>query len=196
MKHPEREELTEFLYKELPPRQQAEVAQHVAECQQCRSQLESWQAVRSELADWKIPAKRAAWAFAWPKLAPWLFAKWAVTAVVLLCAGYLLARLTDHSFSQADTTAMQAAIAKEIRQEVRAELAKFAESEGLRQEQLRDVFTKTLGRLEAQRLVDYAGLRRDMETVALRAEGEFLTTRQTLSELSDFENAKPAIIHP
>ena len=46
MSHPNHEELTEFLYDELNPSRQAEVAAHVESCDACRATIESWRSVR------------------------------------------------------------------------------------------------------------------------------------------------------
>jgi hypothetical protein len=190
MNHPTREELSQFLYKELPAEQQSAISGHIHTCAECRSQVEAWQSVRKQLASWKIPAQRRPFAVRWPTLAPGFALRWAAAAAILFLAGYLLARITDHP--SAASPSVRAAIAAEVRQELRAELAKFTATESQGQAQFRDSLMKTLGRLEAQRLLDYASLRRDVETVAVRAQDELISTRQSLASL---EQSQPPTIN-
>lgn len=193
MNHPSRDELAQFLYQELPPRQQSDVAGHIQTCAECHAQIEAWQAVRTQLASWKIPARRRPFALKWPNFAPGFALRWGAAAVVFLLAGYLLARVTAHP--SVDSPAIRAAIAAEVRQELRAELAKFTETQTQGQAQFRDTLMNTLGRLEAQRLIDYTNLRRDVETLAVRAQDELLSTRQTLSQLASIDQTKSPTVN-
>jgi hypothetical protein len=176
MNHPPREEWTDFLHDDLAPDRRRELRTHLGECAECRAQVETWRSVQHELRGWRIPEARAhaAPARSWP------FMKLAAAAVVMIAAGYALARWTA---PVADTAAIRAALTADLR----AELARFAAENSARQQEYQAAFTKALGRLEAQRLVEYADLRRDVETVAVRAEGELETTRQNLFRLASIE---------
>ena len=182
MNHPNREELVGFLYEELTSGQHGEISRHVAGCAECRAQLESWRAVRRELAAWKLPAARREVAGA----QPWLVLKWAAAAAVLVLAGFGLAHVSAPA-AKMDTAALRSAVAQELREELRTELARFSTDQSARQQEYQGALTKALGRLEAQRLVDYANLRKDVETVAVRAEDELQNTRKNMIRLASFE---------
>jgi hypothetical protein len=179
MNHPNREDLVGFLYEEHTPETQAGLAKHVSDCAECRAQLDAWRAVRRELGSWKLPEPQRPAATA-PSVR---LVKWAAAAVILVGFGFGVARWTAPTAS-ADTAGLRAAVAQELRQELRAELAKFSADQSARQQKYQAELTTALGRLEAQRLVDYARLRQDVETVAVRAEGELETTRQNLVRLA------------
>jgi anti-sigma factor RsiW len=194
LKHPERQELVGYLYEELDPGRQQEVSGHLSACAECRGHLESWRSVRGELAAWQVARKplaaRAAQSgrtapspvFSLGPL-PWQFAKLAAAAVVLIGIGFGLARWSTPA-ATVDPAALREAVVKELRDDLRAELGRFASGQSARQEEYQAALTETLGRLEAQRLAEYANLRKDMETVALRTEGEFQNTRQNLRQLA------------
>lgn len=182
MNHPTREDLIGLLYEEESPEQNAAVARHVAGCAECQAQLESWRAVRQELTSWRLPEQGRKT----PSAQVWLFFKLAAAAVVLLFAGFGIARITTPKGSL-DTATLRAAVAEDVRQELRAEMARFSSEQSVRQQEYQTALTKALGRIEAQRLVDYANLRKDMETVAVRTEDELQTTRQNLVRLASLE---------
>lgn len=188
MNHPIREELMEYLYLELAPDRQVEVAQHLETCADCRAQVEVWRRTRQELAAWQLPARRDA-ASTPASRAPLHFLRLAAAALVLVFAGFGLARLTAPR--PADEVALREALARQLRQEIRAELTRFATAEAARQEAGQRALAETLNQLEAQRLVDFAALRRDMETMAIRAADELQDTRQNLYRLASFEGTPP-----
>src|SRR4051794_10926097 len=94
MNHPTREELTDYLYQDLPALRHDEVRTHLNACDECRGIVASWQEVRGALRAWTIangpqvaePARRST--------AAWSVAKWAVAASVFITCGFALARLT------------------------------------------------------------------------------------------------------
>ena len=189
MNHPNREALLDFLDQELTPERQTEILGHLTGCAVCRAQVESWRAVRSELAVWQIADKPLASTRPQPRQfaePPWMFLKLAAAAVVMISVGFGLARWSAPA-PVVDTAALRSAVVRELREELRAELTRFASDQSLRQQEYQAALTKTLGRLEAQRLVDYASLRKDVETVAVHAEDGFQTTRQNLVRLAGYE---------
>lgn len=176
MTHPKHDELAEFLYDELPPARQAEVAQHVHACDDCRAQVASWRGVRTTLAAYEVvdgPAVirspgRATHGAARTGL------RWAVAAAVLLGAGFGLARMTEKPL---DLNALRADLVREVRQEVRqeltAELTTHAARQAQWQEGFEDAVIEVIGQLETRQVASYRNLRKDVETVALRTEQEF-----------------------
>lgn len=186
MNHPDREELAEFLYEELAPGRRGEIAQHVEACADCRAQVAGWRGVRQELRAWQLPEPRRA--AAPPRRAvPWALAlRWAAAAVVLAGLGFIAARLTTPAAP--DVAPLRAELARELRSELKRELqsefAQFAADQSARRRESLEALTQAIGRLETQRLVDYASLRTAVETVAVHAQDEFLATRQNLYHLA------------
>jgi hypothetical protein len=180
MNHPNREELVGFLYQELTKEEGASLAEHLKGCAECRAEVEAWRAVRRELKEWQpsAPVRRQTQS----QTRWWDWLKLASTAAVLVCAGFALARLTP-SRTSVDTAALRV----ELRQELRVELAKFSADQATRQQEYQAALARALGQLEARRLVDYVSLRKDVETVAVRAEDELQPTRQGLLNLARLE---------
>jgi hypothetical protein len=184
MNHPNREALVGFLYQELAQEEAALVSEHLKGCAECQAEMGAWRAVQRELKEWRLeaPVQRRAQAEAW-----WSWLKLASAAAALVVAGFALARFTA-SGPTVDATALRAEIAAELRQEMHSELARFSADQATRQQDYQAALAKTLGQLEALRLVDYASLRKDVETVAVRAEDELQTTRQGLLSLARLEH--------
>lgn len=186
-KHPERESLIGFLYEELAPERQQEVHRHLATCAECRAHLDSWRRVRGELPAWQLARAHPGTASATPwrslRREPWRVAKLAAAALFLIGLGFVGARWSTPA-PTVDPAVLRSAVVQELREDLRAELARFATAQTALQEGYQAALTETLSRLEAQRLAEYAGLRKDMETVALRTEDEFQNTRQNLRQLA------------
>ncbi len=180
MNHPTREELVEFLYGETPPDRTAAIAAHLENCPECRREVETWKAVRVELAAGARPERAGAPARRHSPV--WFTLRRAAAAAMLVLAGYGAARLAQPG-PAADADALRTAVAAELRTELRNELGRFATDQSGRQEAI----VQALARMEAQRLEEYANLRRDMETVAVRAEDQFETTRRNLIRLASLD---------
>lgn len=189
--HPNREQLIEFLCGETAPETKADLAHHLDDCSECRAQVESWRAVQQDLKSWRLSNRVTADR---PQLKPTRPAwHWAAAAAILVLAGYGLARLTQPA--AADQIALRAELTEALRSELRLELAAMAKAQDRREEKLRETLTQTLGELEARRLADHAILRRDVETVAVRAEDELLNTRQNLARLAATATPAPSPNH-
>lgn len=172
MNHPNREELAEFLYDELSPSRREEVADHVETCDACRTTIESWRGVRTNLAAWKLPdalrgltrGHRGAGAL-----------RWAAAAAVLLGTGYGLARVTAPK--PADLAGLRAELARDVRQEVRQELtsefARYTANQNVQQREFQEAVVQAMTLLETRQVADNTSLRKDVETVALHAQQQF-----------------------
>lgn len=186
MKHPNREELSEFLYDELAPEQRAEVSAHLAACAECRTQVESWRGVRQELGSWKLPQAHPRVVKPVPVPLLWPLLRWAAAAMLMAGAGFGIARVSAPTTP--NTAQLRAELARELRgelkQELQTEFTKFAADQSARQQDHQQAIARLIGRLEATRLADLADLRKDVETVAVRAQDEFLATRQDLYQLA------------
>lgn len=183
MNHPQPEELIEFHCAECAPERAAEIERHLASCADCRAQLDSWRDVRRQLRSWSVTDRPHSAPSPAPATRAWAVLRVAAAAAILLFAGYSLHRWTAPG-PNVDLNAVRAAVAQELRAELRAELQRFSADQARHQDQYQQALLRTLGELEARRLADYAGLRRDVETLAVRAEDEFLSTREGLATLA------------
>jgi hypothetical protein len=172
MSHPNHEELTEFLYDELAPARQAEVAQHVESCDDCRATIEAWRGVRTNLTAWKLPASPVVLPARSRRVVGGL--RWAVAAAVLLATGYGMARLTA---KPVDLAALRADLVRDVRKEVRQELATELTAHAAQQlawqQDFQAAVVDAMSQLETRQVVNHASLRKDVETVALHAQEEF-----------------------
>ena len=134
--------------------------------------------------------------------------KWAAAAVIVLCAGFSLGRLT------VSPDKVRAAIAPEIREQVRREfeqlrqkeiaaskvagadialqpadsrLAAFARDLEARRSADNQAVFAAIEKLQAQRLNDYISLRKDLETVAVLTDAGLRNTEETLVQLADYK---------
>jgi hypothetical protein len=177
MNHPNEQELTGFLYDDgIGAERMNEIRAHLATCAQCRSRMAAWRGVRQELATWELPdVFRGHGAGGAPRrrfLQPVL--KWSVAAAVLIAGGIALARV---GHKPPDMTALRAQIAGEIRAELGAELAaaqaQFASQQSARDEEFEQAVARAMVELEARQVVAHAALRKDVETLAIRAQQGF-----------------------
>ena len=199
MKHPDREILAAYLYEELPPAQSGELESHLALCVQCRDQLESWKNVRKTLAAWKMPADSGSasappWQPARRVRAQWKRAALGLAASILVLAGFGLARLTAPK--PPDSAALRESVTRQVRAELRGELAAWAAEQTQRQDASQEALARALGRLEEQRLADYAQLRRDIETMAVHTQNAFLDTSDCLFRLAGGKSPAPLLPNP
>ena len=183
MNHPSVDELTGFLYDDngdgLDPARVEEIRAHVAHCEQCRARVSTWRGVRSDLATWTLanltdapPASAPRLGFLRPVL------KWAVAAAVLMGGGFALARMSQ---KPPELSALRETLRGELAAEVRAELggelaaaqAQFASEQAARTAAFERAVVRALGELEARQVVAHAALRKDVETLAVRAQQGF-----------------------
>jgi len=199
MNHPDRGDLTAYLYEELAPAQTAEVKDHLAACPECRAQVESWRGVRRDLAAWKIPAGSGQdLARAWGTGRGLnMLCRWAAlgaAASILVFAGFGPARLSGPQ--PVDAVALRETVARQLRAEWRAELAGLAADQTRRQEKSEEALARTLEQFEAQRVVDYARLHREIEIMAVHTENAFLDTRENLSRLAGTDSLQSVLPNP
>jgi hypothetical protein len=188
MTHPNPQDLLDFLYDELDPSRRAEVASHLAACNACQGRVAAWGGVRRELATWEIPEHARHPSPALPARRAWPVVRWATAAAVLIATGFGLARLsvsqTPVAATTPDVSTLRTELAREIRRELHDELratlhsemaaghAKFASDEADRREAFQQVVARALSELEVRQLASHTALRRDVETLALRAREE------------------------
>jgi hypothetical protein len=190
--HPSREILTDFLYDELSPTGRAEVAGHVQACGECRELLSSWRDVRGTLQRWTIADRPETAQPARSHKPVWTITKWAVAASVFITCGFALARMTaaPPSAPTLSASAMQE-IRDQVKQDLSAELSRYTSAHLASQREFRRGVDRRIEKLETDRLADYSGLRKDVETVALRTQEEFVRLASTGSTGSPAESPQP-----
>jgi hypothetical protein len=176
MEHPTHEELAEFLYEEVSPARQFQIAQHVDACAECRARVTSWRNIRQALHSWELP-QRSLKLIGQPRTTKtWQIVRWAVAAMVMLAVGYGMGRNTGASPS--DVKQLRAELAQqlrgELRQDLQTEMMRFATDDLAQQRQeYQRALVQAAAQLEARRLADYTALRRDVETVAVQTQEGF-----------------------
>ncbi len=203
MNHPNREDWVPYVFGEAQPAVRRQLKTHLDSCADCREQLRSWQRSLGRLNAWKLPRVRARG----DALAPFL--KWAMAAGLMICLGFGVGRLTA---PRANLAQIRAALEPELRRQLSQEFASVVRDqvnqaasatlaaagtqtqellatyagdlEAARAKDTRAIYT-ILDRVQAQRLVDYVALKKDLDTVAVNTDAGLRRTEQQLVQLAD-----------
>ena len=163
----------------------AEAAEHVKQCAQCASEIESARRSIQRLENME-----------WPALAPRraivsapLF-KWALAACLALCAGFAFGRLSSPNAAQ-----IQATVKAQVKEELRQEMMAYLNDQTRARQAVpaRDVVPADTQRailtaltdLRDQQSANYLSLRNDLETLASNADARLRSQRRLL-ELATF----------
>lgn len=148
MKHPTQEQWMDYIYGELPKPQRADLAAHLKSCPSCAAQVARWGGVQERLDEWQLPeaTQRAR------RIAPPV--KWAMAA-----AFFIAALGIGFGAGRASST-------KALRGEMQVALQKAYQDNQL--------LLTAMQRLDAARQAEILALRKDLETVAVNAEQEFM----------------------
>ena len=169
MNHPSHEELVDFLDGELAVSRQAEVARHIEGCGECSAIVASWRDVQIELPSWKL-GERPAVPFSNRRAGVRQTLGQVAAAAVLLAVGFGLARMTAPSPDLAQMRAdLASQLGSELRNELHADLLHYAAAQSAEQQAI----VQAVQDLDTRWLADFGGLRRDIETVAVRTQEEF-----------------------
>src|SRR2546426_9295305 len=120
MKHPTREAWMAYLYGELAPEAQADLAAHLHVCPECTQAVGAWQVTMSDLQAWRLPLSTR-------RLAPWRVSewlagpllKWSIAAMLVLGFGFGVGRLS--STASAEAAKLRATLVPVIRQQMQQE---------------------------------------------------------------------------
>ena len=148
MKHPSQEQWMDYIYGELPKPQRADLAAHLKSCPSCAAQVARWGGVQERLDEWKLPENTK---HTWRSDAP---VRWAMAAAFLIAA-------LGVGFG-----AGRASSTKALRGEMQVALQKAYQDNQL--------LLTAMQRLDAARQAEILALRKDLETVAVNAEQEFM----------------------
>jgi hypothetical protein len=209
MKHPTAEELVSWIYGEKTTLSKRDLQSHVAECAECRAQVDAWRATTEVLDDLPAPvAPRRRWT---PVAAP---LQWAVAAALFMACGIVLGRF---AFST-DEAKLRAALRTDMQQQLataREEMAqefqhryddvvtqvaaaaeakialgnqKLAEDFSLALQQTRAedraTYLTAIRELGAKHDAEVATLKRGIETVVALADYGFEATEQRFAQLA------------
>ena len=185
MTHPTPEDLTAFLYQELAPAHQTEIAAHLEACDECRTQLATWRATQKELQTWRLPETRlpqlaSLSSRTTPRTIRW--GGWAAAASLFLAAGFLLARLTAPA---PDLSALHTQLARQLhhdlQQQFSTEFSRYAAAQSAHDQDFQQSLTQAVQQLATRQTLEQVNLRKDVETVALHTQEEF--TRLASAEI-------------
>jgi hypothetical protein len=193
LKHPAREAWMDWLYGELPGGEKARLAAHLAECAACRSEVDHWQGAMRTLDQYDLPRRRT------PARLPQPVLKWAAAAALVLGVGFALGRLVSPASGGA---AFRATLKSEIRAELLADLKQqqqqaledYAKSSAEARAAENKVIFAAIARVDADRISDSAGLRKDLETMAVLTEDSFRKAQQQIVTLASY--SRPELNQP
>jgi hypothetical protein len=202
MMHPTNEEWMSYLYDELETGEQGRLKTHLENCRECQARVATWRNTMCGLNAWELPATQ-------PQRVPvWGYVKWAAAAMLMLGVGYGFARVTAPA---PDLAAIRAAMEPEIRKQIDqattaaiitaksethrlvAELAKQTEA---KQQEDNQAVADILQRLESKRASEMAHLRKDLETLAVNAEGSLENAQQQIVQLASFNQPSGSYSSP
>jgi hypothetical protein len=207
MKHPNRDEWVPYLFGESSPDTARTLDQHLSECADCRSQVETWRRTLKRLDAWQIPARRKRPTFAQPVL------RWAIAAAVVLGLGFGLGYLSSERAATDSRAQLEASLRSMVAAQVRNQVqdavhglelrlanSRQAESERLAaevghllktQNEVDHAITQAvLDQLQEQVDGYYFALRKDLETVAVAADEQLQDTQLKLVQLASLNQPK------
>jgi anti-sigma factor ChrR (cupin superfamily) len=209
MKHPNEQELMAYLYGESSPAGRAGLTEHLSQCAECAARMTEWRATRTSLDGWQLESwasKPRALRSRIPRVQPAL--TWAAAAAIVLAAGFGLGRMASaasgveqaraelrQEFAQLrsqQAELLHAELSKAATdtlvasgEQTRALLADYATALELKLGDDQDAIYSALNKLDTQRLADYVGLKKDLDTVAVLTDAGLRHTQQELIQLAD-----------
>jgi hypothetical protein len=181
MNHPGNEEWMAWLYDEATPAEKARLAAHLKECDVCRASVQRWQSARAALNFGEVAAPRVRARNWQPAL------KWAIAAGFVLAIGIGVGRMTARTPGdyQALRASLKTELLAELQQEQARQFADYKTAADTRQSEDNKLFFTALGKVEADRVADYASLRKELETVAVATQDGFQQTDQQIITLAN-----------
>ncbi len=120
MKHPNREQWVPYVFGEASPDAAQSLGKHLAECAECRAQVDAWRRTLKRLDAWQVPSRRRGVSVAAPVL------KWAIAAAIVLGVGFGLGRVVPASDAKTAArleASLRTSLASQIQEQVRNGLA-------------------------------------------------------------------------
>ncbi len=195
MNHPSRDEFVPYVFGEAKPEVKRRLRQHLAECAECRDEVERWKHGLNRLDDWKLP-RSVCYPQVFQPLLRWAAA--GAMACAILLAGFFAGRFSAPKPSLAQ---VRQAVAMEVRQQLHQQLAQqlsaklanatsdavaasvaqtrqllavYAQAEEARRAERARAIAVALDQLDrrwqAQRAADYMTLKEQLDTVAVNTD--------------------------
>jgi len=203
MKHPTKEEWMSYLYDESPAESRESLRAHLKDCAACRAQIEIWQGATRQMNEWQLPRLRKV-------SRSRAFARWAAAAAIATLA---VIGATNILAMKREVKQLRADVQTQVQRELNAAFVQVMEQasksasaeaqtliaavvEKLEEKRLSDqqAILTALQKLNAQRITDYAKLRKELETVALFSEVGLQHAENQISSLAyspaNFSNQK------
>jgi hypothetical protein len=205
MSHPTREEWMSYLYDESSGEHRANLAAHLAVCQECQGNVDIWRSAMRDLDNWSLQSVLS------KARGHRVLLRWAAAAAIVLGLGFGFGRLSAPASVSVEQ--VRAALEPSLRQQLRKEFAVQIQDElerssratlaasGAQTRELMSDFAKTaeqnrtddnrlvseaIEKLDAQRIADHMSLKRDLDTVAVYSEAGLLQTRQQMVQLAGY----------
>lgn len=195
MKHPNRDEWAPYVCGEANAAETRRLEAHLENCGECAAEIAGWQRSLKMLDRWSVASAPRARNIVAPVF------RWAVAAAIVLAAGVALGRMTGPN-AQALRADVEASVRSALVADFQQALGRSeARAAALAQQNSRDLLQSFSETLEAARTEDrealaaslqehqrttearFVNLRRDLETVALRADQELRQAKFTMRQL-------------
>jgi Putative zinc-finger len=195
MNHPSSEEFVPYVFGEAKPEARRRLRQHLAECAECRDEVERWKQSLNRLDAWRLPRPAR-----YPQVLEPLL-RWAVAGAMagaILLAGFAAGRFSSPKPALAE---VRQEVAMEVRQQLHQELARqlnaklasatsdavaasvartrqlltvYAQAQEARRAEQARAIAVALDQLDrrwqAQRVADYMTLKEQLDTVAVNTD--------------------------
>ena len=125
MKHPSRDQWAPFVFGESSPDTARTLNQHLAECAECRTEVETWRRTLKRLDSWQVAPRRGARRLALPLI------PWAAAAAIVLGIGFALGR--SAAVPAKTVASLEASIRASLQSELQDQLRSGVTSEVQRQ---------------------------------------------------------------
>jgi len=188
MNHPAQEEWAAYLYDELAEPRRSDLQAHLGVCADCKKQVEAWRRTTTQLDTWVIAPKTSRRQSYFPTI------RWAAAASLVLGLGFLAGRWA--SPPSVDAEQLRADLRKEFagqldramaasRTETQQTFQNLATAWAQARQEDQQTTLALLQRAERNHQLDFVGLRRDLETVALFGEQGIRNTRNQFARLTN-----------
>jgi hypothetical protein len=181
MTHPSQEQLVAYLYKEVDWQDRIKLGAHIRQCRDCRNAVDKWRKTRADLDSWRVTPVTARLSRPAPVL------RWAIAALVILAAGIGLGRF----WAVYDLERVRAAVAPEIRNQLRSELAQIESRPDSRRvlpaavaDETRKLVADSVRKIEDERKSDLEAISSALSESDSRRLGEFLMLKKELDTVA------------
>ncbi len=193
MKHPNREQWMSFLYDESTPAERSGLQAHLQVCPDCRAQVAGWRQAGSQLDQWKLPGRRSR------PFVPILL-KWAAAAAIV---GVVTAGGLRMVSLQNEVRQLRAEMHEGWKEKVSVVLTEAAAQaahagdagtqvliagvvQRLEEKRLADqqALVSAMQRLSERQDLDFALLRKELETVAVYTENGLQNAQNQIAQMA------------